>query len=309
MAFKIYENITRLIGNTPLVWINNISKGIQIKIAAKLEFFSPCGSVKDRIGVAMIEDAESKKLIDKDTVIIEPTSGNTGIALAFVCASKGYKLILTMPDTMSIERRKLLKFLGANVVLTPGHLGMKGAIDKAFEIAKDEKKSFIPQQFKNLANPEIHRKKTAKEIWEDTNGKVDILVAGVGTGGTITGVSEVIKKLKPEFKSIAVEPENSAVLSGGKFGPHMIQGIGAGFIPEVLNTKIIDEIIKVSDSDAIEMTKRIAKEEGILAGISSGAALYAALQIAERKENKDKLIVVIFPDTGERYLSLPFFDI
>lgn len=308
MSLKIHKDVTRLIGNTPLVWINNISKGVRAKIAAKLEFFNPCNSVKDRIGVAMIEDAESKGLIDKETVIIEPTSGNTGIALAFVCAARGYKLILTMPDTMSIERRKLLKFLGAEVVLTPGHLGMRGAVDKAFEIAKSKIKSFIPQQFKNLANPEIHRKTTAKEIWEDTEGKVDILVAGIGTGGTITGVSEVIKKLKPEFRAVAVEPENSAVLSGGKFGPHMIQGIGAGFIPEILNIKIIDEIIKVSDYDAIEMTKRIAKEEGILAGISSGAALYAALQISKRRGNKDKLIVAIFPDTGERYLSLPFFD-
>lgn len=308
MPLKIHKDVTRLIGNTPLVWINNISKGVRAKIAAKLEFFNPCNSVKDRIGVSMIEDAEIKGLIDKETVIIEPTSGNTGIALAFVCAAKGYKLILTMPDTMSIERRKLLKFLGAEVVLTPGHLGMRGAVDKAFEIANSERKSFIPQQFKNLANPEIHRKTTAKEIWEDTEGKVDILVAGIGTGGTITGVSEVIKKLKPEFRAVAVEPENSAVLSGGKFGPHMIQGIGAGFIPEILNIKIIDEIIKVSDYDAIDMTKRIAKEEGILAGISSGAALYAALQISKRRENKDKLIVAIFPDTGERYLSLPFFD-
>ncbi len=308
MALKIAQNITKLIGNTPLVFLNKITKGLKTKIAAKLEFYNPCGSVKDRIGVAMIEDAEVKGLIDKDTVIIEPTSGNTGIALAFTCAAKGYKLILTMPDTMSLERRRLLKLLGANVVLTPGHLGMQGAIDKAIEIAKNEKKSFIPQQFKNPANPDVHRKTTAKEIWEDTEGKVDILVAGVGTGGTITGVSEVIKKLKPEFKAIAVEPENSAVLSGGKFGPHMIQGIGAGFIPDVLNTKIIDEIIKVSDQDAINMTKKIAKEEGILAGISSGAALYAALKIADRKENENKLVVVIFPDTGERYLSLTFFD-
>lgn len=308
MSLKIAKNITKLVGNTPLVYLNNITKGVFAKIVAKLEFFNPCSSVKDRIGVSMIEDAEKKGLIDKETIVIEPTSGNTGIALAFVCAAKGYKLILTMPDTMSIERRKLLSMFGANLVLTPGHLGMQGAIDKAFEIAKKEKKAFIPQQFKNSANPEIHRKTTAKEIWEDTEGKIDIFVAGVGTGGTITGVSEVIKKLKPELKVVAVEPENSAVLSGGKFGPHMIQGIGAGFIPDVLNTRIIDEIIKVSDQDAINMTKRIIKEEGILAGISSGAALYAALKVAQREENKNKLIVVIFPDTAERYLSLPFFN-
>lgn len=307
MDLKISDNITKLIGNTPLVWIKKIAKDTKARIVAKLEFFNPCGSVKDRIGVAMIEDAEKKGLIDKETIIIEPTSGNTGIALAFTCAAKGYKLILTMPDTMSIERRKLLKLLGAEVVLTPGHLGMKGAIEKAEEIAKKSKKSFIPQQFKNSANPEIHRKTTAKEIWEDTKGQVDILVAGVGTGGTITGVGETIKKLKPNFKVIAVEPENSAVLSDGKFGPHMIQGIGAGFVPDILNTKIIDEVIKVSDANAIETTKKIIKEEGILAGISSGAALWAALQVGKRKENENKLIVVIFPDTGERYLSLQIF--
>lgn len=307
MDLKIAENITELIGNTPLVWIKKIARDSKAKIAAKLEFFNPCSSVKDRIGVAMIEEAEKKGLIDKETIIIEPTSGNTGIALAFTCAAKGYKLILTMPDTMSMERRKLLKLLGAEVILTPGHLGMKGAIEKAEEIAKNTKKSFIPQQFKNPANPEIHRETTAKEIWNDTDGKIDILVAGVGTGGTITGVGETIKKLKPNFKVIAVEPENSAVLSGGKFGPHMIQGIGAGFVPDILNTKIIDEVIKVSDSNAIETTKRIIKEEGIITGISSGAALWAALQVGKRKENENKLIVVIFPDTGERYLSLQIF--
>ncbi len=304
----INKNITELVGNTPIVYINKIIDDLKVKIAAKLEFFNPCSSVKDRIGKAMIEDAEKKGLINKNTTIIEPTSGNTGIALAFVCAAKGYKLILTMPDTMSIERQKLLKLLGATIVLTPGHLGMQGAIDKAFELAKEIKNSYIPQQFKNPANPEIHRKTTAKEIWEQTDGKIDIFVAGVGTGGTITGVSEVLKKLKPSVKTVAVEPENSAVLSGGKFGPHMIQGIGAGFIPDVLNREIIDEIIKVSDVDAINTAKRIIKEEGILVGISSGAALYAALQIAKREESKGKLIVTIFPDTGERYLSLPFFQ-
>ncbi len=305
---NINKNITELVGNTPIVYINKLTKNIKAKIAAKLEFFNPCSSVKDRIGKAMIEDAEKKGLINKDTTVIEPTSGNTGIALAFVCVAKGYKLILTMPDTMSIERQKLLKLLGATIILTPGHLGMQGAIDKAFELAKEIKNSFIPQQFKNPANPEIHRNTTAKEIWEQTGGEIDIFVAGVGTGGTITGVSEVIKKLKPSLKTVAVEPENSAVLSGGKFGPHMIQGIGAGFIPNVLNVKIIDEIIKVSDIDAINMAKKIIREEGILAGISSGAALYAALQVAKREENKNKLIVTIFPDTGERYLSFPFFQ-
>lgn len=304
---KIADNITKLIGNTPLVYINRIAKGAEARIAAKLESFNPGASIKDRIGIAMIEAAEKQGLLDKNTTIIEPTSGNTGIALAFACAAKGYKLMLTMPDTMSAERRKMLEAYGASVVLTPGHLGMKGSIDRAMELAGEIKKSFIPQQFNNPANPAIHRATTAVEIWEDTDGKVDMLVAGVGTGGTITGVGEAIKKLKPEFKVVAVEPENSAVLSGGKFGPHMIQGIGAGFVPKVLNIKIIDEIIKVHDADAIVMTGRLAKEEGILAGISSGAAMHAALVAAKRKENSGKLIVVVFPDTGERYLSMGVF--
>lgn len=304
---KIAEDITKLIGNTPLVRINKITSDSKAKVVAKLEFFNPCSSVKDRIGVAMINEAEKQGLINKDTVIIEPTSGNTGIALAFTCAARGYKLIIIMPDTMSVERKKLLEVFGAEVILTPGYQGMQGSIEKAEELSKKYKNSFIPQQFKNPANPEIHRKTTAEEIWNDTNGEVDILVAGVGTGGTITGVSEVIKKRKPQFKAIAVEPESSAVLSGNKPGPHMIQGIGAGFIPDVLNTEIIDEIIKVSNDDALSMSKRIIKEEGILAGISSGAAMHAALQVANREENSNKLIVVVFPDTGERYLSIPVF--
>lgn len=305
---KIANNISELIGNTPLIRLNRITEGSYGDVVAKLEFFNPASSIKDRVGWAMIDDAEKSGLINKQSVIIEPTSGNTGIALAFTCAVKGYRLILTMPESMSIERRKILKGFGAELVLTPAHLGMKGAIEKAEELAESIANAFIPQQFKNPSNSQIHRKTTAEEIWSDMEGKVDMVVAGVGTGGTITGISEVIKMRKPEFISIAVEPESSPVLSGGSASTHKIQGIGAGFIPDVFNKSIVDDIIRVSNDDAIDTARRLIREEGIMCGISSGAAVWAAIQIAKKKENKGKLIVVILPDTAERYLSSDLYD-
>jgi cysteine synthase len=304
----IAGDCTELIGNTPLVRLNRVTDGAKAEVVAKLEFFNPASSVKDRIGVAMIADAEAKGRIKKDTVIVEPTSGNTGIALAFVCAVRGYRLILTMPETMSLERRQLLSIFGAELVLTPGAEGMTGAIKKAEQMAAENSNYFMPQQFKNPANPEIHRLTTAEEIWRDTGGRADILVAGVGTGGTLTGIAEVLKDRKPDFKAIAVEPEGSPVLSQGKAGSHKIQGIGAGFVPDVLRRDLIDEIITVSNEDAGITARRLAKEEGILAGISSGAAVWAAVKVAQRPENKGKLIVVILPDTGERYLSTWLFQ-
>ena len=305
---RIFDDITKTVGNTPLVRLNRVAHGLNATILAKLEFFNPLGSVKDRIGVSMIEAAEAAGQIAPHTVIIEPTSGNTGISLAFVAAAKGYRLILTMPESMSIERRLLLRMLGAELVLTPGTEGMPGAIRKAEELQRQIPNAFIPQQFKNPANPEVHRQTTAEEIWNDTDGKVDMLVAGVGTGGTITGVAEVIKKRKPEFRAIAVEPKDSPVLSGGKPGLHKIQGIGAGFLPDVLNMKIVDEVIQVANEDAFVMARRLAKEEGILCGISSGAATWAALEIAKRPETAGKMIVTIIPSTGERYLSTALAD-
>lgn len=304
---RIADDITKLVGNTPLVRINKLTKGLGGQVVAKLEYFNPCGSVKDRIGVSMIEAAEKAGTIDRDSILVEPTSGNTGIALAFVCAVKGYRLILTMPETMSMERRGMLKAFGAELVLTPGALGMKGAIEKAEELVKKNPKTIMLQQFKNPANPEAHRKTTAEEIWRDTDGLVYALVAGVGTGGTIAGVGEIIKKRKPTFKVIAVEPENSPVLSGGSPGPHKIQGIGAGFVPEVLDRQIIDRVIKVTNDSAFETARRLTKEEGIFCGISSGAAMWAALKIAKEEEFKGKLIVVIIPDLGDRYLSTELF--
>jgi cysteine synthase len=305
---KIAKNITELIGNTPLVRLNKVTGGAKAEVIAKLESFNPCSSVKDRIGLAMIEAAEKQGKVNANTVFIEPTSGNTGIGLAFVCAARGYQLIITMPETMSIERRQLLSYFGATVVLTPGKEGMTGAIKKAEELAAGNPNALILQQFRNPANPAIHRKTTAEEIWRDTDGKIDILVAGVGTGGTITGVTEILKTKKPGLQTIAVEPANSPMLSKGQAGPHKIQGIGAGFVPDVLKRELIDEIITVSDEDAKLMSRRLAKEEGILVGISSGAAAWAAVQAAKREHNQGKLIVVVLPDTGERYLSSWLFQ-
>ncbi|HSF79669.1 MAG TPA: cysteine synthase A [Anaerolineales bacterium] len=305
---KILNDVTALVGNTPLVRINRLTNDSLAEVVAKLEFYNPAHSVKDRIGVSMIAAAEAEGKINSDTIILEPTSGNTGIALAFVCAAKGYRCVLTMPDTMSQERRMLLRAYGAELILTPGSEGMAGAIRKAEELAASDGRYFIPQQFQNPANPEVHRRTTAEEIWRDTDGQADILVAGIGTGGTITGVGEVIKARKPGFRCVAVEPDASPVLSGGEKGPHPIQGIGAGFVPGVLNTEIYDEIVRVKAEDAFETARRMAREEGLLVGISSGAAVWAALQVSYREENAGKLIVVIIPSFGERYLSTPLFQ-
>ncbi|MBI5870491.1 MAG: cysteine synthase A [Actinobacteria bacterium] len=305
---KIAKNLSELIGNTPMVRLDRLAKGLDVDLVAKLESFNPGGSVKDRIGVAMIEAAEQEgRITPGKTVIIEPTSGNTGIALAFVCAAKGYRLVLTMPETMSLERRQLLKAYGAELVLTPGPEGMRGAVTKAEELVEEYGDAYVPQQFKNPANPEVHRKTTAEEIWRDTDGEIDFFIAGVGTGGTITGTGEVLRERKPSVQLVAVEPKASPVLSGGDPGPHRIQGIGAGFVPDVLNTAIYDEIVQVSNEDAEETARRLATEEGILCGISSGAAAYAGLAIAKRPASKGKMIVVVLPDTGERYLSTQLF--
>jgi len=304
---NIAKDMTELIGRTPLVWLSKIGQDCKARITGKLEFFNPASNVKDRIGVSMVLDGERRGKIKPGTTIVEPTSGNTGIALAWVAAARGYKLILTMPESMTIERRKILELLGAKLVLTPAEEGMTGAINKAKEILKETDGAFMPQQFENPVNPQIHRETTAEEIWKDTDGLVDIFVAGVGTGGTITGVGEVLKSRKPSVEIVAVEPSASPVLSGGRACPHMIQGIGAGFVPDILNMEVVDEIVQVGNKEAFSMAKRLAKEEGILSGISSGAAVAAAVKIARRKANTDKLIVVILPDTGERYLSTELF--
>ena len=304
----IAQSLIELIGNTPLVRLNSVAQDAKAEVVAKLEFFNPLSSVKDRIGVSMILDAEERGLIAPGAVIVEPTSGNTGLALAFVCAVRGYRLILTMPDTMSLERRHLLEALGAELVLTPGLEGMAGAVRRAEELVAANSGHFMPQQFVNPSNPEIHRLTTAEEIWRDTGGRIDIFVAGVGTGGTITGVSEALKARKPSFKAVAVEPAGSPVLSGGTGGPHRLQGIGAGFVPDVYRSEVVDEIVRVSDGDAIQMTRRLAREEGLLVGISSGAAVWAAIQVAQREENEGRLVVVLLPDTGERYLSMGLFS-